>query len=133
MTPERFTEIDNHFMQVVSGVLNAKGMHYTEGEDRFSNFREAAKLGGTEALDEMLAALRKHVIAFFTMFKRYKGMIIPTTVFIEHGGDMINYVRLINGLLKEGVQDYVGCDLPDCDCQTPGELCIKETHTGRTD
>jgi hypothetical protein len=125
MTPERFLEFDDHFMQTVSGVLHAKGKHYTEDEDRFSNFREAAKLGGTEPLDEMLAAMRKHVIAFFTMFKRYKGMVIPTTIFMEHGGDIINYIRLINGHLKEGVQDYVACDLPDCSCQIPGEQCIK--------
>jgi hypothetical protein len=130
MTPERFEEFDNHFMHTVSSVLHAKGLHYTEGEDRFSNFREAAKLGGTEPLDEMLAALRKHVIAFFTMFKRYRDVRIPTTMFVEHGGDIINYIRLINGHLKEGVPDYVSCDLPDCSCHIPGELCISPANQG---
>lgn len=124
MTPEEFNQFDEHFMKKVNHVLTGKGKHYTIGEDRFSNFREAATLGNTEPDQEMLAAMRKHVIGFFTLFRRGR---VDRAKFIEHGGDIINYIRLLNGFLQEGAKDeFNGCNLPDCTCHVPGQLCHKE-------
>ena len=89
-----------------------------------------AELNGTDHLAEALSGMSKHVVAFFAMFRRHhkEGGSVPFTKFMEHGGDIINYVRLINGMLAEGTgDDYIGCNLPDCDCQIPGELCVKRS------
>jgi hypothetical protein len=130
MRVEDFKGADEHFMKQVNHVLDGKGRHYTMGDDRFSNFKEAAALAGgiTTHLDEALASMRKHVIAFFNMFTRYDGEKVPQGKFMEHGGDIINYIRLINGILLEGDEDvYVACDLTDCNCHHPGEGCKKDT------
>ena len=127
MKPERFDHLDEHFMRQVNMVLTGKGSHYTEGEDRFSNFREAAELGGTDPVDEMLAAMRKHTIAWFTMFRKARTLdayVVSTPRLIEHGGDIINYIRLIYTWMLGEEPDYVGCNLPDCKC--PEEECITE-------
>lgn len=131
MRMEDFEGVDEHFMKQVNHVLLGKGKHYTVGGDRFSNFKEAAALAGgtTTHLDEALAHMRKHVIAFFNMFEKYDGEKVPQGKFVEHGGDMINYIRLINGMLVEGDRnDYIGCDLTDCTCHLPGEECVKDLH-----
>jgi len=127
MTPEQFDHLDEHFMRQVNLVLDGKGKHYTAGEDRYSNFREAAELGGTEPVDEMLAAMRKHVIGWFTMFRRAASLdgYTPSSLkLVEHGGDIINYIRLIYAWQVGEEPDYVGCNLPDCRC--PEEPCINE-------
>lgn len=125
MTPERFLELDEHFMKQVNLVMHSKGEHYHD-KNRFDNFIEAAQLGDTDPMEEMKAALRKHTVAFHNMFKRYKGHTIPMSTFIEHGGDIINYIRLIYGWLNKEEKDYVGCDLSDCHCHVPGETCKKD-------
>ncbi len=125
MTPERFLELDEHFMKQVNLVMHSKGEHY-HNEDRFDNFLEASSLGGTDPMDEMLAALRKHTVAFHNIFRRYRGHTIPMSVFVEHGGDIINYIRLLYGWLNKEELDYAGCDLSDCHCHVPGEDCKKE-------
>lgn len=128
MKIEDFKAADDHFMSQINHVLTGKGQHYTEGDDRFSNFKDAAGLAGgdTTHLDEALASMRKHIIGFFTLFRRYDGEKIPQGKFLEHGGDIINYIRLINGMLVEGDRnDYIACDLTDCQCHHPGEECIK--------
>lgn len=127
-----FEGVDAHFMKSVNHVLLGKGKHYTEGDDRFSNFKEAAGLAGenTTHLDEALAAMRKHIVGFFTLFRRYDGEKVPQGKFLEHGGDIINYIRLINGMLVEGDRnDYIACGLEDCNCHVPGEPCRKATFS----
>jgi hypothetical protein len=129
MTPEKFKEHDDHFMGLVSHTLHEKGKHYTTGEDRFSAFKDMARLakGNTTHLDEALSNLRKHVIAFFDMFHKYDGHKIPHTKFLEHGGDIINYIRLLNGILHEGEgHEELGCNHIDCSCHIPGEKCVRE-------
>ena len=135
MKLEVFQEVDSHFMSHVDHVLESKGKHYTTGEDRFSAFKQMARLAGGNRthLDEALSNMRKHVVAFFDMFHRYDGHKIPEVLFKEHGGDIINYVRLINGILTEGDEhDYRdrGCNLPDCSCHIPGELCKRDGEPG---
>jgi len=126
MTNERFKELDSHFMKLVDHVLDSKGKHYSKEEDRYQNFIEAATLGDSDPLDEMLAALRKHTVALHYIFKKYKKHTVPSTSFIEHGGDVINYIRLIYGWLNKEEKEYVGCNLPDCHCHVPGEECKKD-------
>jgi hypothetical protein len=130
MKVEKFQQNDRHFMTKVTHVLNDKGKHYTVGDDRFSNFKQAAVLAGGNRthLDEALCNMRKHVVAFFDMFFKYDGTKIPEQKFIEHGGDIINYIRLINGMLTEGDEHDkpTGCNRPDCSCHIPGDLCVGE-------
>ncbi|MHA2084585.1 MAG: hypothetical protein ACXABD_12585 [Candidatus Thorarchaeota archaeon] len=126
MKPEKFVEYDKHFMGQVDMVLHGKGQHYTEGEDRYSNFREAASLGGTEPVDEMLAQMRKHVVGFFTMFRKAKtleGYKVSSAKLLEHGGDVINFIRLIYAWQLGEEPTYVACNLSDCRCQE-GDPCI---------
>ncbi len=135
MKVEDFKSADEHFMNQVNHVLDGKGKHYMMNKDRFSNFKESASLAGAHVthLDEALASMRKHTVAFFNMFERYDGEKIPHGKFMEHGGDMINYIRIINGMLIEGDKDaYVACDLTDCNCHFPGEPCIKDRDSKRS-
>jgi hypothetical protein len=129
MKVDVFKDIDAHFMKMVDHVLHTKGEHYTVGDDRFSNWKSRVLLakGNRTHLDECLSDMRKHVVAFFDMFHKYDGHKVPQQKFLEHGGDIINYIRLINGILTEGDEhEELGCNHTDCACHIPGEPCVRD-------
>jgi len=114
MKHERFKELDDNFMSQVNNVLHGKGQHYkTSGDDRFSNFREAAVLGGVTTLDQLSSSLNKHIIAFSGLLRKF-GSQYPLVQYLEHGGDIINYIRLIHAYLREGEVDEETCNHPEC-------------------
>ena len=89
----------------LSKVLINKGKFYTN-ENRFSNFISAGLMNDETTEEALWGMVSKHIIALKDMIKSHKHYDLPK--WIEVGGDIINYIKLLLGIVAEqqGVMNW---------------------------
>jgi hypothetical protein len=98
----QFDEILIRRLNNTESVLKSKGKEYATNNDRYHNFRVAARVLNTTPEKALLGMAAKHLVSILDIVENSsKGELINEAHLDEKIGDMINYLILLEGLLKE--------------------------------
>ncbi len=99
MTTEEFEDILEERLFQIRRTLSAKAAEYAT-DDRLHNFKVAARVNNTTPARALWGMFTKHLVSVIDMVE---GRIEPTDKLVdEKVGDMINYLILLEAVLKEG-------------------------------
>jgi len=97
---EYFDSIVEYRIKKIREVLTSKAKEYTYNNDRFHNFNQAAAINDTTPEKALWGMLLKHLVSIQDMVNSTPKK--PFKEFIDEKiGDTINYLILLEGLLKE--------------------------------
>lgn len=100
MTNKEFSELMDSIFVDCAKISKAKGADYTKGsEDALANFKEAGKGVEVHPMDVCWIFMNKHYQAI-TNYVKTKGQSESEPV-SERIKDLINYLVLLQGLIKE--------------------------------
>jgi len=100
MTNKEFSELMEQTFKDCSKISIAKGADYTKGsQDALANFKEAGKGIEAHPMDVCWIFMNKHYQAI-TNYVRTKGQSESEPI-SERIKDLINYLVLLQGLIKE--------------------------------
>jgi hypothetical protein len=99
MSPEEFIQTILHpRMKKIAEVLAQKSTEYSNKNDRFYNFRKQALIMDVTPVKALLGNMSKHLVSVLDILNA--GSASPEVI-DEKFGDLINYLILAEGLLKE--------------------------------
>ena len=102
-----FNQILKRRMELIEEVLGAKAQEYASNTDRYHNFRVAARMLNTIPEKALIGMLVKHLVSVFDIINSLDGCVRHTTLtkelVDEKIGDSINYLVLLEGLLRERI------------------------------
>lgn len=105
MDDKKFIQIVEERCEKIKKVLAHKAKEYARG-DRLSNFKRAASFGKCTPEKALLGMLTKHLVATFDFVDDLEnGKVMPLEQWEEKIGDSINYLILLEGLIKERIND----------------------------
>jgi len=97
---EYFDDIVEYRIERIREVLTSKAKEYATNDDRFHNFRQAARINNTTTEKALWGMLLKHLVSVLDIVNDTPKK--PFKEFIDEKiGDTINYLILLEGLLKE--------------------------------
>lgn len=106
MNYKEFNEILKSRMEKTVDVLDTKANEYARNEDRLSNFKRAAAMLQVIPARALVGAWSKHITSILDMVDDWqKGKQAPVPVWEEKIGDAINYLILLEALVKEGTNE----------------------------
>ena len=111
MNDRSFRIIVNARVSAIRNTLTVKGAEYTvDKNNRFHNFERAGRLQGISRERALLGMSAKHTISIHDIVDNLDKCIPPYSVIEEKIGDAINYLILLEGMLKENVkhQNFLG-------------------------
>lgn len=98
MTHERFNEVVREFLDKTESVLIKKEGEYSLDADRFSFFKNMARIENCTPEEALEHCLSKHVASFYDMV--LSGKKYSRELWFEKLGDITNYMILLYGLLE---------------------------------
>jgi len=103
MNQRDFNSILNNRILKTKTILQSKGAEYSSSIDRLHNFKVAAQMSSTgESPEQALwGMLRKHLVSVLGMVNAAGSVEISPHVIDEKIGDSINYLILLESLLRE--------------------------------
>jgi hypothetical protein len=105
MKNQVFTDILEARITNMRRVLAAKADEYAFGGDRLHNFKAAARIQEIAPEEALLGMLAKHLVSVLDMVAAAAHEIYPDTSMIDEKiGDCINYLVLLEALLREHVE-----------------------------
>lgn len=102
MTQETFERLMEDQFDRCEAVLGSKAKEYGDG-DRLHNFRVAADLQGITPIQALSGMMCKHTVSVYDMCE--SGKDYPLDLWNEKITDSINYLLLLNALVREGEAD----------------------------
>lgn len=114
MTSKEFDAILSRRFDLTKKVLAKKRQEYanpmnTVFEDRFHNFGRAAAIMRTTKEQALIGMFSKHLVSILDIVERF-GYDKPSEEMVEEKiGDAINYLILLEGMLKEGIREAAKC------------------------
>jgi hypothetical protein len=100
MTNKEFELLVNERCKLIKAVLNSKGKEYG-ATDRLHNFKVASRIDAETPLQSAWGMFKKHLVSIIDI---KDGLQLPTTDMInEKFGDAINYLILMEALIKEEI------------------------------
>lgn len=107
------TIVDETIDKCVS-VLAQKGIEYTRGGNRLSNFKQAGMLDGDTSIKALGGMMKKHTVSLYDYIKDLEnGVKHSLDEWDEKIVDHINYLILLRALLIEGMEPMTECVEPD--------------------
>ncbi len=104
MKSEEFNRILEERIASIKGTLAKKADEYVQGNDRLYNFRRAGKINGTSPEAALWGMATKHLVSVVDLIEDAGIGIRHTNERIDEKiGDMINYLILLEALLKEEI------------------------------
>ena len=100
MRQEEFDFIVKERIEKIVSVLQKKGAEYATYEDRLHNFKRAANLMRCTPAEALLGMYAKQIVSVIDLVKQG---IREKEVIDEKIGDSINYLILLEAILKEDV------------------------------
>jgi len=104
-----FNDVVDKRCEFVKEVLQKKAKEYARGGDRFHNFNEAAKILNTTPEKALRAFMVKHEVSVIDLIEKANDYTFKKDVSCElieeKIGDMINYLILLEGLLKKRLDE----------------------------
>jgi hypothetical protein len=107
MNQEEFQKVVEGTIEEIKQTLIIKGKEYTTNKDRLKNFKDAGRFMDLEPEVALLGFVAKHIIAlkdFIWQLNGFEGDDSKTVTreqWLEKSGDIISYMILLRGLLKE--------------------------------
>lgn len=96
-----FDDIVEDRIEQIRTILSEKGREYATSTDRFHNFRVAARILDTTPECALLGMMIKHIVSVLDLIDSTDELNIE--MIDEKIGDTINYLILLEGLLRERV------------------------------
>lgn len=85
----------------ISNTLTCKGKEYANEKDRLAHFKRAARLTNKTPAEALWGIAIKHLLSVIDMVE---GRTEPNSLMIDEKiGDMINYLILLEAILKEEI------------------------------
>lgn len=84
------------------GILCQKAKEYAT-EDRLHNFHVAADLRGCTPEQALAGMMVKHTVSIYDMCEATQNEVFPIELWQEKITDSINYLLLLNAMVREGV------------------------------
>ena len=102
MTDYAFNRLLERRIGEIRSVLATKAGEYASDVDRLHNFKAAAELENDTPPDALRGMLRKHWVSVMDLCKCHAaGVNMRPSLIDEKIGDAINYLILLEALLKE--------------------------------
>ena len=98
MTPEKFNELLDYLKQKIDKIFVEKGNFYGK-QDRLGNFKSVGHMNAQKPEEALWGMVSKHIIALRDMIKSDK--IYTEAKWIEYAGDVINFMKLLLGIIAE--------------------------------
>ncbi len=103
MNSLKFNDIVEQRVESIRSVLVKKGAEYATAHDRFHNFRVAARMNDTTPVKALKGMMLKHEVSVDDLI--YNRCELTKELIEEKIGDNINYLILLEGLLKEKLNE----------------------------
>lgn len=105
MEAKRFNEILEERVQKTLTVLAQKAVEYAPGMDRLHNFKRAARMTGETPLQVCLGFMVKHLVSVFDIVDGLANSVVVRTAMVDEKiGDSINYLILLEALIRERIE-----------------------------
>lgn len=99
MSSERFDALLEEQIDRSRNILSNKATEYATS-DRLHNFRVAAQLRGCTTEQALAGMMAKHTVSIYDMCE--SGEMYPIELWQEKITDSINYLLLLNAVVREG-------------------------------
>lgn len=104
MLAEEFEKIINLRLTLCRDTLTRKAAEYAT-EDRLHNFKVAAQMQDVTPVQALAGMMAKHTVSIYDMCT--SGDVYPPEMWAEKIGDSINYLLLLDALVRETGMDGV--------------------------
>lgn len=102
MTYSTFNAILAERIAKIKAVMEAKGKEYCPSEDRLHNFKRGAALIDQTEAQVCVGYMTKQLVSVFDLVTaEARGDLLDTAMIDEKIGDCINYLILLEAILKE--------------------------------
>lgn len=107
MNSDQFEKVLEDRITAIKEVLANKAKEYSR-EDRLYNFKRAAEISQTTPQKALAGMLMKHFVSVMDLIEGS----LPTTEYLvnEKIGDLINYLILLEAILKEPAKEGCCCN-----------------------
>ena len=104
MNSKNFERCTNEMIERCLDTLLSKSKEYANDEDRLRAFRAAGAIEKTHSQVALGGMMAKHIVSIYDMLPNYMDYSIDK--WDEKIGDTINYLLLLNALLREELCGY---------------------------
>ena len=104
MKAEEFNKILEQRTESIKSVLAQKGGEYATG-DRLYNFKRAAEIGRATPAKALWGMFAKHLVSVVDMVEGTRPF--DEDMINEKIGDSVNYLILLEGILKESLGEFM--------------------------
>lgn len=102
MNGESFGKILERRLRLIQGTLGMKAAEYAPGDERLHNFKRAAAILGQTPAQACVGMMLKHWVSVLDLVEAEALRIFkPVELIDEKIGDAINYLILLEAILKE--------------------------------
>lgn len=102
MNTQDFDKVVSERVTAITATLASKGKEYSSDADRLHNFKEAARLENIHPITALRGMMLKHIVSVNDMCRDYvEGKIHSEAMINEKFGDYVNYLILLEALMKE--------------------------------
>jgi len=109
MEAQRFYDIIEELIDSCLEIMKAKGLAYSGKSDSFANFKRVAKNLSMSQYDVWYVYFAKHLDSLASWIREEYSDSEPITGRIK---DLINYLFLLYGMIKEEGDECCGCPEP---------------------
>lgn len=107
MNNEDFNTLLTKRLDSIEAVLKKKAKEYATEDDRLHNFKRAAHIGECTPAQALKGMWLKHLVSVFDIIDdNATGGVIDHAYIDEKLGDAINYLILLEAILKEKLQGW---------------------------
>jgi hypothetical protein len=104
MNALEFDKVVHHLHEQCRTMLSNRAATYASDEDRFRNFKNVARMKGTDKYDALTGMMWKHIEAWL-QFTKEDPTKTPFEQWTEKTIDLINYLTLTYGMVVEDFKD----------------------------
>lgn len=97
-----FSEVVDERINNIIDTLRDKAIEYSGSGDRFHNFNVGARIIGSTPEEALRGMMMKHLVSVFDLidWATYEDDRLTEVMIDEKIGDLINYLILLEGMLK---------------------------------
>ena len=103
MTPKEFDKVVENRIDQIKKVLAAKAQEYSSDNDRFHNFKVAARIKNCTPEQALHGMMLKHEVSIIDLILNPESPNLREDIVNEKIGDMIDYLILLEGLFLERI------------------------------
>lgn len=102
---ELFDEVLREQLKQTEATLGLKGREYSKGADRFSNFKDAARIEQVSPEKALLGMMVKHEVSVRDIVAKLDTELPTEAMLNEKCGDWLNYIVLLKGMIVERIRN----------------------------